>query len=152
MKTAIYVDADACPVKPEVMKVAMRYALAVTFVSNSWMRIPEEGGAKLVVVEGQFDAADDWIVERIRKDDIVVSSDIPLVHRCIQKGARALNAYGRAFTEENIGEIISKRDLMTVLRGSGEISGGPAPFQKEDRSRFLQTLDQTVQNIKLGKY
>ncbi len=146
----IYVDADACPVKREVVKVAKRYGLAVTFISNSWMRIPEDGAAKLVVVEGQFDAADDWIVERVTKDDIVVTADIPLVHRCIQKGAQALSPSGRPFSEQNIGEIISTRDLLSVLRGSGEITGGPPPFQKEDRSRFLQTLDQIIQNIKRG--
>jgi uncharacterized protein len=147
----IYVDSDACPVKPEVMRVAKRYGLAVTFVANSWMRLPEDWGAELVVVEGQFDAADDWIFERIQQNDVLVSSDIPLVHRCLQKKAKALNSYGRAFTEESIGEIISKRDLMTVLRGSGEVTGGPAPFQKEDRSRFLQTMDQIIQDIKNGK-
>ncbi len=147
----IYVDADACPVKPEVMRVAKRYSLSVTFVANSWMNLPAEWGAEMKVVEGNFDAADDWIVKHIQKNDIVVSSDIPLVHRCLQKGARALNAYGRLFTEQSIGEIISKRDLLTVLRGSGEITGGPAPFQKEDRSRFLMTMDQIVQDIKCGK-
>ncbi len=144
----LYVDADACPVKPEVVKVAKRYGLAVTFVSNMWMRLPDEWGAKLVVVEGDFDAADNWIVEYVAKDDIVVSGDIPLVHRVLQKGAHALSHSGREYTVENIGEIISKRDLLAVLRGGGEITGGPAPFQKEDRSRFLQALDQIIQNIK----
>lgn len=147
----IYVDADACPVKPEAAKVAKRYALELTYVTNAHMRIPEEGAGKLVVVEGQFDAADDWIVEHVEKDDIVVSGDIPLIHRSIQKGARVLNHSGRVFTAENIGEIISTRDLLTLLRGSGEVTGGPAPFQKEDRSRFLQTLDQIIQNIKRGQ-
>ena len=149
--TTIYVDSDACPVKPEVMRVAKRYALKVIFVANSWMNLPQDWGAELRVVEGNFDAADDWIAERIQKDDLVVSSDIPLVHRCLQKGARALNAYGRAFTEQSIGEIISKRDLLTMLRGSGEVTGGPPPFQKEDRSRFLMTMDQIIQDIKCGK-
>lgn len=146
--TEIYVDSDACPVKPEVIRVAKRYGLGVTFVSNSWMRLPEEWGAKMVVVEGQFDAADDWIVERVVKDDIVVTEDIPLAHRCIKAGARVIGPKGRLFTEENIGNILGARDLLHVLRGAGEISGGPAPFQNEDRSRFLQGLDQIIQDIK----
>ena len=146
--TRIYVDSDACPVKPEVIRVAKRYGLEVTFVSNSWMRLPEDWEAKLVVVDGQFDAADDWIVERVVKDDIVVTADIPLVHRCIKTGARVIGPQGRLFTEENIGNILATRDLLHVLRGAGEITGGPAPFQKEDRSRFLQGLDQIIQDIK----
>ena len=146
--TAIYVDSDACPVKPEVIRVAKRYGLAVTFVSNSWMRLPEEWDAKLIVVEGQFDAADDWIVERVVKNDIVVTGDIPLAHRCIKAGARVIRPQGSLFTEENIGNILATRDLLHVLRGAGEVSGGPAPFQKEDRSHFLQGLDQIIQDIK----
>ena len=146
--TAIYVDSDACPVKPEVVRVAQRYGLEVTFVSNSWMRLPEEWKAKLVVVEGQFDAADDWIVEHIVKNDIVVTGDIPLAHRSIKAGARVIGPQGRLFTEENIGNTLATRDLLHVLRGAGEITGGPAPFGKEDRSRFLQGLDQIIQDIK----
>ena len=145
---AIYVDSDACPVKPEVVRVAKRYGVAVTFVSNSWMRLPEEWGAKLVVVEGQFDAADDWIVEHVAQDDIVVTGDIPLAHRCIKAGARVISPQGRRFTDENIGNILATRDLLHVLRGAGEISGGPAPFRQEDRSLFLQGLDQIIQDIK----
>jgi uncharacterized protein len=146
--THIYVDSDACPVKPEVVRVAKRHEFAVTFVSNSWMRLPEEWDAELVVVEGQFDAADDWIVEHVAKDDIVVTADIPLVHRCMKMGARVVDPQGRIFNDENIGNILATRDLLHVLRGAGEISGGPAPFQKEDRSRFLQALDQIIQDIK----
>lgn len=148
MTPNIFVDSDACPVKPEVIRVAKRYGLSVTFVSNSWMRLPEEWGAKLVVVEGNFDAADDWIVEHAAKDDIVVTADIPLVHRCMKAGARVIGPQGRLFTDENIGNILATRDLMHVLRGSGDILGGPAPFQNEDRSRFLQGLDQIIQDIK----
>ena len=146
--TAIFVDSDACPVKPEVVRVAKRYKLSVTFVSNSWMRLPEEWGAKLEVVEGQFDAADDWIVEHIVKDDIVVTSDIPLAHRSIKAGARVIGHDGRLFSEENIGNILATRDLLHVLRGAGEVTGGPATFRNEDRSRFLQGLDQIVQDIR----
>ncbi len=147
----IYVDSDACPVKPEVIRVAQRYEIAVTFVSNSWMRLPQEWAAKLVVVDGGFDAADDWIVEHVAKDDIVVTGDIPLVHRCIQAGARVLGHQGNLFTDQNIGNLLATRDLLHVLRGAGEVSGGPAPFQKEDRSKFLQGLDQIVQDIRNSK-
>lgn len=146
--TRIYVDADACPVKPEVARVAKRYGIPVTYVSNSWMRLPEEWGAHLEVVEGQFDAADDWIVERLVPDDVVVTADVPLVHRSMKAGARVIGPQGRLYTEENIGDILATRDLLHVLRGAGEITGGPAPFQKEDRSRFLQTLDNVLQDIR----
>jgi len=146
--TRIFVDSDACPVKPEAARVAKRYGFEVTFVSNSWMRLPEEWGAKMVVVEGSFDAADDWIVERVAPGDVVVTADIPLVHRCIKAGARVVGPQGKMYTEENIGDILATRDLMHVLRGAGEVSGGPAPFRKEDRSRFLEALDRVIQEIK----
>src|SRR3990167_988879 len=118
--TQIYVDADACPVKAEVIRVAKRYKLGVSFVSNAWMRLPEEWGAKMVVVEGQFDAADDWIVKHVVKGDVVVTADIPLVHRCIKAGARVIGTQGRLYTDENIGEILATRDLLHELRGAGE--------------------------------
>ena len=146
--TQIYVDSDACPVKAEVIRVAKRYGLGVTFVSNSWMRLPEEWGAKLVVVEGQFDAADHWIVEHVVKNDVVVAGDIPLAHRCIKAGARVIGPDGRLFDEENIGSILAMRDLLHVLRGAGEMTGGPAPFQNKDRSKFLQVFHQVIQDIK----
>ena len=146
--TRIYVDSDACPVKAEVIRVAKRYGLGVTFVSNSWMRLPEEWGAKLVVVEGQFDAADDWIVEHVVRNDVSVTGDIPLAHRCIKAGARVIGPDGRLFDEENIGSLLAMRDLLHVLRGAGEITGGPAPFQNKDRSKFLQVRDQVIQDIK----
>lgn len=144
----IYVDADACPVKPEVMRVAMRCGLKVLFVANSWMRLPAEWKAELRVVEGNFDAADNWIIERVVKNDIVVTADIPLAHRAIQAGAKAIGVKGNLYTEENIGDILATRNLMDLLRGGGENLGGPAPFQKEDRSKFLQGLDQIIQAIK----
>lgn len=144
----IYVDSDACPVKPEVIRVAQRYKIEVIFVSNSWMRLPPEWGAKLEVVEGNFDAADDWIVEHVVQGDIVVTADIPLVHRSLKAGAQVIGPQGKIYDEENIGSILATRDLLHVLRGSGDNLGGPAPFSKEDRSRFLQGLDQLIQNIK----
>jgi uncharacterized protein YaiI (UPF0178 family) len=144
----IYVDADACPVKQEVYRVARRYELKVTLVANSWMRIPADPGFKLEVVEDDFDAADDWIVDHVEAGDIVVTADIPLASRCMQEGARALGPTGRPFTEDNIGEAVATRDLLAVLRGGGEITGGPAPLEKRDRSRFLQALDEVIQTVR----
>jgi uncharacterized protein YaiI (UPF0178 family) len=144
----IYVDADACPVKQEVCKVAKRYGLAVTFVSNARMGIPDAGISTLVVVDGGFDAADDWIVGQVLTDDIVVTADIPLAHRCIGKHARVIGPTGRPFTEENIGQAMAMRELMSDLRDAGNITGGPPPFQKKDRSRFLHHLDQIIQRTK----
>ena len=144
----IFVDSDACPVKAEVGKVAKRYGLNLTYVSNSWMRIPDEWGGKLVVVDGQFDAADNWIVEQAKRDDIVVTTDILLASRCVKAGARALSPTGHVFTATNIGDAVATRELMRELREAGTVSGGPPPFQKEDRSRFLQSLDQVIQVIK----
>ncbi len=144
----IYVDADACPVKQEVYRVARRYELDVTLVANAWMRTPDDPGIKLEVVEDSFDAADDWIVDSVEADDIVITADIPLASRCMEKGARALGSTGRPFTEDNIGEAVATRDLLAVLRGGGEITGGPPPMTKRDRSRFLQALDEVIQSIR----
>ncbi len=147
----IVVDADNCPVKQEVYRVAKRYGLRVTLVANSQMQIPSEGWLKLVVVSDQFDAADDWIVEYITKNDIVISGDIPLASRCLKKGARVLGPNGRVFTYDSIGDALATRDLMSHLRDIGTITGGPAPFEKRDRSRFLQNLDGIIQAIRNGK-
>ena len=144
----IYVDADACPVKQEVYRVAKRYQLEVTLVANSWMRIPDERWLKLEVVGEGFDAADDWIVEQVQADDIVITADIPLASRCVKAGASVIGTTGKPFTENNIGSALATRDLLSELRGAGEITGGPAPLQKRDRSRFLQTLDEVIQSIR----
>ncbi|HSB78798.1 MAG TPA: YaiI/YqxD family protein [Candidatus Methylomirabilis sp.] len=141
----IFVDADGCPVKQEVYGVAKRYGLKVSVVSNSRMRIPQEDWVELVVVDGQFDAADDWIVEHARENDIVVSGDIPLASRCLKKGALVLGPTGRVFTEDNIGEALASREILSHLRQLGTMTGGPAPFSNRDRSRFLQRLDATIQ-------
>ncbi len=141
----IFIDADGCPVKPEVYRVAQRYGLHVTVVANSWIRIPYEAWLELVVVEGQFDAADDWIVEHVVEKDIVISGDIPLAARCLEKGALVLGPRGDAFTEASIGEALASRALLAHLRELGTITGGPAPFEQRDRSRFLQRLDETIQ-------
>lgn len=145
----IYVDADACPVKPEVCRVAQRYQLNVTFVANLWLRVPNPTETRLVVVEGDFDAADDWIVAHAGIDDIVVTADIPLASRCVKLGARVLDPTGRVFTEANIGPALATRDFMTGLRSAGVATPGPPPFQKRDRSRFLQSFDQVIQQVKL---
>jgi len=144
----VYVDADACPVKPEVYRVASRYGLAVTLVSNSWMRVPDEPWLTLEVVGDGFDAADDWIVERVEASDIVVTADVPLASRCLERGARVVGPTGKPFTEANIGAAVATRNLLADLRGAGEITGGPPPLTKRDRSRFLQSLDEAVQAIR----
>ena len=147
----ILVDADSCPVKQEVYRVAKRYGLKVTVVANSQMHIPSEDWLELVVVSDQFDAADDWIVEYITKNDIVISGDIPLASRCLKKGARVLGPNGRVFTDDSIGDALATRDLMSHLRDIGIMTGGPAPFKKRDSSRFLQSLDGIIQAIRNGK-
>ncbi len=145
----IFIDADACPVKHEVYRVAGRYRLEVTLVSNSWMRIPNEQRITLEVVADGFDAADDWIVKHVEPDDIVITADIPLASRCLKEGSRVLGPTGKPFTEDNIGQAVAIRDLLSDLRSSGEITGGPPPLKKSDRSYFLQQLDQVIQSIKL---
>ena len=147
----ILIDADGCPVKQEVYRVARRYGLKVRVVANSQMHIPSEDWLELVVVSDRFNAADDWIVENITKNDIVISGDIPLASRCLEKGARVLGPRGHVFTEDSIGETLATRDLMSHLRDIGIMTTGPAPFKKLDRSRFLQSLDGIIQAIRNGK-
>ncbi len=147
----IFVDADACPVKAEVYRVAERYGLHVTLVANSWMRTPNQEWLALEVVGDAFDAADDWIVEHVGAGDIVVTADVPLASRCLKVGASVIGPTGRSFTEDNIGQVVATRDLLSALRGAGEITGGPPPLEKRDRSRFLQQLDNAIQSIRKGK-
>ncbi len=147
----IFVDADACPVKDEIYRVAERYALRVTLVSNSRMRVPEKDWIELVVVAEGFDAADDRIVDMLETGDIVVSADILLAARCLQKGAHVIGTTGKPFLDDNIGASVATRDLHAALRESGEMRGGPPPLQKRDRSRFLQSLDAAIQRIGRGK-
>jgi uncharacterized protein YaiI (UPF0178 family) len=144
----IYVDADGCPVKDEVYRVAARYDLPVRLASNSWMRTPESPRIELVVVDDHKDAADDWIVEQIDEHDIVITGDILLASRCIEKGASVLGLKGRPFTEDNIGSAVAMRNLMSDLRDSGERTRGPAAFTKKDRAQFLQSLDQMVHAVR----
>jgi len=149
----IYVDADASPVKNEAIRVAKRYGLKVYLVSNSnsRLRIPEYQLVERVVVNDHMDAADDWIVEHITRNDVVVSADVPLASRCIKKGARVLDPNGRVLTEESIGEALSHRDIMTFLRDTGNVIDCSPPYHKRDRSRFLQRLDDLIQAIRRGK-
>ena len=144
----IFVDADACPVKQEVYRVAKRYSLGVTLVSGSWMRIPETGNVTLKEVDQGMDAADDWIVEHVETGDIVITTDIPLAARCVGKGAHVLGPTGKPFTDDNIGPALATRNLLSELRELGEIAGGPPPFSKRDRSRFLEALDTAVNDIR----
>jgi uncharacterized protein len=146
----IFIDADACPVKQEIYSVARRYGLKVILVANSPMSLPEEDGISLVVVKGQMDAADDWIVGHAAKNDIVITGDIPLAARCLKIGARVLEPKGRVFTEASISSALANRDIMQYLRNTGVDTSGPAPFTKRDRSLFLQSLDKVIRAI-LGK-
>ncbi len=144
----IFVDADACPVKQEVYRVAGRYSLDTTMVTNSWMRVPNERWIALQVVGDGFDAADDWIVEHVTPHDIVITADILLASRCLKEGASVIGTTGKPFTEDNIGMAVATRTLMSELRETGEITGGPPPMHKRDRSRFLQQLDDVIQSIR----
>ncbi|MEI6564599.1 MAG: YaiI/YqxD family protein [bacterium] len=144
----IFVDADACPVKQEVYRVARRYQLDVTLVANSWMRVPKEQWLALEVVGDGFDEADNWIVEHVQPHDIVITADIPLASRCLKVGARVMGPTGKPFRENNIGQAIATRALLSELRAAGEITGGPPPLKMCDRSRFLQELDEVIQSIR----
>jgi uncharacterized protein len=141
---AIFVDADGCPVKEEVYRVAGRHGLHVTVVSNSRMRVPAADWIDAVVVSGGFDAADDWIIEHAVASDIVVTTDIPLADRSLKKGARVITPTGKLYTEETIGEAMASRELLSYLREMGTVTGGPPPFSPKDRSRFLHELDQLI--------
>ena len=143
----IYVDADGCAVKQEIYRVAERYELNVTLVANAWMQVPASGRIELVLAGSDFDAADNWIVEHVAEDDIVVTDDIPLASRCLEKGARVLNSRGRVFTEASIGNALATRELMCELRQSGTLTGGPSQFKDKHRSSFLHSLDEMVKAI-----
>jgi uncharacterized protein YaiI (UPF0178 family) len=141
----IYVDADACPVKAEVAKVAQRHGLPVAYVANAWMTLPRGPNLRMQVVPGAFDAADDWIAEQAQPGDVVITADIPLASRCLKQGAHVLGPSGKPFTGDNIGNALATRELMADLRAYG-VGGGPPPFDQRDRSRFLQALEQAVRD------
>jgi uncharacterized protein len=142
----IFIDADACPVKEEVYKVARRYGCRVRVVCNGFIRTPPD--AELVVVDPGPDVADDWIAERLQPGDIVITNDIPLADRALKAGALALGATGKLFTASSIGSALAYRDLSEHLRSFGETTGGPKAFSQADRSRFLSALDTTVNKAK----
>jgi uncharacterized protein YaiI (UPF0178 family) len=143
----IYVDADACPVKDEVYRVARRYAMRVAVVANSPLRVPADALTELVVRPG-FGAADDWIAEQAGPGDIVITADIPLAARCLTNGARVLSPKGKPFTDNDIGAALAMRDLMDELRQGGAVTGGPAPMTAKDRSRFLSKLDEMINAVR----
>ena len=147
----ILVDADACPVKDEVYRVAFRREVEVTLVSNAYLRVPDHALVERVVVSDTFDAADDWIAETARAKDVVVTGDILLADRCLKAGATVIGHNGKRFTDASIGGALATRSIMADLRVGGDIIGGPAPFTKADRSRFLQALDEALVRLARGQ-
>ena len=141
----IFIDADACPVKDETYKVAARYGLKTFVVSNSFMQIPASPLIERVIVDAGPDIADDWIAERAARGDIVITNDIPLADRVLKSGAAAIKPNGQPFTADSIGSALAQRSIMEHIRSTGEITGGPRPFDRADRSRFLQALDTAIQ-------
>jgi uncharacterized protein YaiI (UPF0178 family) len=144
----IYVDADACPVKDEVMRLGERHGLAIHMVGNSWMRLDGAASVNRVVVPEGLDAADNWIAEHVGAGDIAITADIRLAARCLARGCRVLGPTGKAFTDAGIGMALAMRDLNEYLRDAGEIRGGGPAFSRKDRSRFLEALEQMVQSLK----
>lgn len=144
----IFVDADACPVKDEVYRVAERHGVMVHVVANSGFRVPQSPLVSRVLVSDGFDAADDWIAGRASPSSIVVTADIPLAGRCLANGAEVLNHTGQPFTENSIGMALAMRGLMQDLRAMGEIGGGNKPFVPKDRSRFLEALERGITRLK----
>lgn len=143
----IYVDSDACPVKEEVLKVAVRHGLPLTFIGNRWMRGLDHPLVDQVVAPEGLDAADNLIAEKIEAGDIVVTADIPLAGRCLSRKAWGIDPRGKIFDESSIGMAVAVRDLMTHLRDSGEITGGPRGYTRQDRSRFLDGLERLIQMV-----
>ncbi|MBX9843540.1 MAG: YaiI/YqxD family protein [Xanthobacteraceae bacterium] len=144
----IYVDADACPVKNEIYRVAARHGLKVFVVSNTPIMVPREPWIERVVVGGAMDAADDWIAGRAANGDIVVTADVPLASRAVKAGAVAIAPNGKPFDDSSIGMTVATRNLLHELRSAGAVTGGPKPFEPRDRSRFLSALDQAIVRLK----
>ena len=147
----VYVDADACPVKDEVYRVAGRHQLPVFVVTNSFIRVPQDPLIERVAVAAGPDAADDWIAERADASAIVITADIPLANRCVKAGATVIGPTGRPFTEDSIGMALAVRDLMTDLRSAGDVTSGPRPFAPRDRSAFLSALDQAIRRLQRAR-
>ena len=144
----IFIDADACPVKDEIYRVAGRYGLKVFVVANGFINVPRDPLIERVIVPAGMNVADDWIAERASPGAIVITNDIPLADRAVKAGAEVLGANGRTFTAESIGMALATRNLMDDLRSAGETTRGPKPFAAKDRSAFLQALDQAVVKLK----
>lgn len=145
--TRIYIDADACPVKDEIYRVALRHGVPVSVVAGNFIRVPHHALIERIAAGSGMDAADDWIAERARPGDVVITSDIPLASRFVKAGADVIAPNGKPFTEESIGMTLAVRNLMTDLRSAGEVTGGPRSFAPRDRSTFLSALDQTLRRI-----
>jgi uncharacterized protein YaiI (UPF0178 family) len=144
----IYIDADACPVKDEVYRVASRHGLHVFVVSNSPIMVPREPWIERIVVSAGMDAADDWIAGRAAKSDVVVTADVPLADRCVKAGATVIAPNGKPFDEDSIGSALAMRNLLHDLRSAGAVTGGPKPFAPRDRSNFLSALDRAIVRLK----
>ena len=144
----IFVDADGCPVKDEVYRVADRYGLTVWMVANAWLRVPDDPRVRRVTVGEGLDRADDWIAGRIGPGDIAITADVPLAHRCIQRGGRAVTPAGRTLDEASIGTALADRNLLTSLREAGAIRGGGRPFSRQDRARFLNAVNAVIQAVR----
>jgi hypothetical protein len=151
MTIEILVDADACPVKAEVYKVAERYGIKVIVVANSFINLPRNPLFERVTVGDGFDAADDWIAEHATPTSIVITADVPLADRAVKAGAQVIGPTGKTFTESSIGMALATRNLMTELRAAGEQTSGPRPFAPKDRSAFLSALDQAINRLKRSK-
>jgi uncharacterized protein YaiI (UPF0178 family) len=143
----IYVDADACPVKDEIYRVAARHGLPVTVVANGFIRVPQDPLIDRVAAGSAPDAADDWIAQRAGAHDIVITADIPLASRCVKVGAQVIAPNGKPFTADSIGMTLAVRNLMHDLRSAGEVTGGPRPFEPRDRSAFLAALEQAIRRV-----
>lgn len=144
----VYVDADACPVKPEIYRVAGRHRVKVFVVSNAFLQVPQDPLIERIVVSSGFDAADDWIAERAGRGAIVITADIPLASRCVKAGADVIGPTGKPFTEASVGMALATRNLMEDLRAMGEVTGGPRAFSQKDRSAFLSALDVAINRLK----
>jgi uncharacterized protein len=147
----IYIDADACPVKDEVYRVAARYKLPVTVVAAGFIRVPADPMIERIAAGDGMDAADDWIAERVQPGDVVITADIPLASRCVKAGAEVIAPNGRPFTEQAIGMTLAVRNLMHDLRSAGEVTRGPKPFSPRDRSAFLSALDEAIRRVQRAR-
>jgi uncharacterized protein YaiI (UPF0178 family) len=143
----IFVDADGCPVKNEIYRVARRHQAPVVVVSNKTLRVPESDSITMQIVEGNFDAADDWIAARAGQGDLVITADIPLAARCLKNGAVVLDHRGGEFTDDMVGQALAGRELMSHVRAMGGLTGGPSAFEARDRSRFLHRLDESLRRL-----